>query len=113
VIPPRLRAAMLRMFVHDHPIGKAKHRSVFWTSRITTNETQIAASDLRLLEKRGLIRFDLSDMSALFGVRFWDCTITDQGKEEIEDDFARLCAEADEENARKENPDPFGERGES
>jgi len=108
MIPPRLRQKMIDMFVHDHPVGKK--RSVFWTMKVTTNETRIAARDLRLLEKKGLLRFELSGMSSLFGLRFWDATITDEGKEEIADDFARLCAEADDENARRENPDPFGEK---
>lgn len=113
MISPRLRQHMLSMFVHDHVVGKAKKRSVFWTHKVTTNETQIRPGDLRTLERKGFLRFELSGMSSLFGLRFWDCEITDAGKEELADEFAARCAAADEENERKENPEPFGESEET
>ena len=107
MISPRLRQHMLHMFVHDHT-NRGK-RYVRWSHKVTTNETQIRPGDLRTLERKGFLRFELSGMSSLFGLRFWDCEITDAGKEELADEFAARCAAADEENERKENPDPFGE----
>lgn len=75
-----------------------------------TNAGHIRGTDLRTLEKKGIVTFSLLEhMTNTFGVTCWDVRLTPAGEEEIADDFARMCAEADEKNAALAAPSPLGD----
>lgn len=117
MIPPRLRAFLVRVFIHDVTATRGPRigrRSIAWHTG-ETHTANLSAMDLRLLERKGLIEYErLKHMSeadlAMWGCPWFSVKITEAGKEELADDYASLCAEADEQNAKLENPDPFGDK---
>lgn len=107
MIPPRLRLFLARTFIHDVTATRGPRigrRSISWHTG-ETHTANISGVDLRSLERKGLIEFDrLDHMSAMWGCAWFRVKITEQGKEEIADEYARRCAEADEQNARLSAP---------
>lgn len=112
MIPPRLRAILVAVAISDYTIdqGPKKGKRVVTDRGGELHTANYRATDLLKLEKKGLIAFSkLDHMSAMWGCPWFKVIVTEAGKEEIADEFARRCAEADEANARLEAPPNFGE----
>ena len=113
MIPLRARRWLLG-FIHDHHIARGERagmRIVNLSRAVKTNAGHVRALDLRMLERKGLITYELDQrFTDLFGVMTWDVKLTDAGAEEIEDDYAKRKAQADIANEdRAKAPDPFGD----
>ena len=64
------------------------------SSKLTTNRTQTTLQRLQSLERRGAIRFDEQrHLSNVFGVRMWECELTDAGREFLKSDHQHKCAD--------------------
>jgi len=103
MIPPRLRDLLIRCGISDVVARRGPNRGMrrVTMDRGTTHTANYRATDLRALERKGLIRFErLESMSELWGCLWFEVELTDEGKEEIADEYARRCAEADAENAK-------------
>lgn len=115
MIPPRLRAFLVRCFIHTIDATRGPNigkRRVHMGDNIQT--ANLSAMDLRTLERKGLVTYERMDhMSAVWGVTWFSIKLTEAGKEEIADEFARRCAEADAMNAKLANPDPHGDAREA
>lgn len=113
VIPPRLRQILVRLAISDYMIGRGpkKGQRQVMMGNGCVQTANYRATDLRTLERKGLITYERCEtLSALWGVAWFEVMVTEAGKEEISDEFARRCAEADAANAKLEvKPDPFGE----
>jgi hypothetical protein len=109
MIPPRLRQILIHFAFSDYVIDSGKHKG---KRRVSADRGKIhtanhRATDLRLLERKGLIRFErLESMSEIWGCPWFEVEITEAGREEVAEEFARRCAEADEQNAKLEVPEP-------
>lgn len=112
MIPPRLRDLLIRCGISDVVATRGPHAG---ERRVTMDRGKLhtanyRATDLRMLERKGLIRFErLESMSELWGCPWFELELTDAGKEEIADEYARRCAEADAQNSQLSPPDPFGD----
>lgn len=113
MIPPRLRAWLASAFILDYVIDRGPKRGkriVSFNSECMTNAGHIRPMDLRALDRKGLISYEVNDiMTNAFGLLCWNVKVTEAGKEELSEEYARRAAIADESNARLENPDPLGE----
>lgn len=113
MIPPRLREILIRFGIWDCTATRGPNigRRTVALDRDETHTANYRATDLLKLERKGLIEFRrLEAMSAMWGCPWFAVKVTDAGKEEIADEYARRCAEADAANAKLEvKPDPFGE----
>lgn len=113
MIPPRLRAWLASAFILDYVIDRGPKRGkriVSFNTSVMTNAGHIRPMDLRSLEKKGLVSYEVNEiMTGAFGLLCWDVKVTDAGKEELSEEYATRRAIADESNARLENPEPLGE----
>lgn len=111
MIPPRLREILVRFAISDYTAtrGPRAGKRIVALDRGETMSANYRATDLLKLERKGLIEFRrLDDMTAMWGCPWFAVKVTDAGKEEIADEYARRCAEADAANALLVAPD-FGE----
>lgn len=70
---------LARMFVHEGP------HSTFISDNLGTNETRTSLSKLLQLKRKGWIEYKDNEVgSRVFGVKMWDCKLTQAGKEALE-----------------------------
>jgi len=112
VIPPRLRTILIQCAISDYTAqrGPRKGHRLVTLGRGKVHTANYRATDLRTLERKGLITFErLETMSEMWGCPWFEVTVTDAGHEEIADEYARRCAEADAANAALEVDPPVVE----
>jgi len=115
MIPPRLREILFRLFLTDYVVDKGpkKGKRIVDMDRVGSSGVYTAnyrATDLRTLERKGYITFTKEEtMSSLWGIPWFSVKLAPEGLIEVEEEYAKRCAEADASNAKLENPDPFAE----
>jgi len=76
---PSLISELTRMFVHQGA------RGAFISDNLGTNETQTSLSKLLQLKRKGWIEYEDNERgSRIFGVKMWDCKLTEAGRKALE-----------------------------